>query len=399
MIYLDNQSTTRVDPRVIAAMLPTFETHYANAGSITHEMGITAAQMVEDASGVIAKALGCVPRELVFTSGATESNNLAIFGYCLRRFQSGHIVSVETEHKAVLDPLKKLERSGFEVTYLPVRSPSPAISSSEVGLIDLQQFEEAIRDDTIFVSIMLANNEIGVIQPLSKIAQICRQHDIVLHTDATQAVGHLSVDVNRLDVDLLSFSAHKFYGPKGVGGLYVRQHPRRTRLASQIEGGGQQYGVRSGTLNVTGIVGMAAALELALAELNAGESERRASLRERLYTRLTQIFGELPINGPDWRTPPGSKNRLAGNLNCQFPGFEGQSLMLGAPELAVSSGSACTAANPEPSHVLRALGLNIEQARSSIRFGIGRFNTEADIDRAAEMLAEASRGLKPTGSA
>jgi cysteine desulfurase len=396
MIYLDNQSTTRVDPRVVAAMMPTFDSHYGNAGSITHEMGISAAQLVEDAGGVIANALGCVPRELVFTSGATESNNLAIFGYCLRRFTAGHIISVETEHKAVLDPLKKLERAGFQVTYLPVCSVQRSSSAEDSGLVDLQQFEDAIRDDTIFASVMLVNNEIGAIQPLREIARLCRQHDIVLHTDATQAVGHLPVNVNQLDVDLLSFSAHKFYGPKGIGGLYVRQQQRRIRLASQIEGGGQQHGLRSGTLNVSGIVGMSAALALSLDELSSGESDRLAQLRDRLYSRLGAEFGELPINGPDWRTPNGKKNRLPGNLNCQFLGFEGQSLMLGAPELAVSSGSACTAAHPEPSHVLRALGLRIEQARSSIRFGIGRFNNQQDIDQAAEMLARSAQSLNKT---
>jgi cysteine desulfurase len=393
MIYLDNQSTTRVDPRVVQAMLPTFDVNYANAGSITHEMGITAAQMVEDASDLIAQGLGCVPRELVYTSGATESNNLAILGYCLRRFTSGHIISATTEHKAVLDPLKKLERAGFDITFLPVTQAARLRSGTIPGAIDLEQFEEAIRENTIFVTLMLANNEMGVIHPIHEIAHICRQHEIVLHTDATQAVGHLPVDVNQLDVDLLSFSAHKFYGPKGVGGLYVRQKNRRIRLASQIDGGGQQYGLRSGTLNVSGIVGMARALQLALDELATGEAERLAGLRALLYEKLCKTFGELPINGPDWRVSQQKRFRLPGNLNCQFPGFEGQSLMLAAPQLAVSSGSACTAANPEPSHVLSALGLKVEQSRSSIRFGIGRYNSESEIDAAAEMLAQASQTI------
>jgi cysteine desulfurase len=391
MIYLDNQSTTRVDPRVVSAMLPTFDTLYANAGSVTHEMGIAAAHLVDDSADTIARGLDCLPREIVFTSGATESNNLAIFGYCLRRFRSGHIITVSTEHKAVLDPIKKLERAGFQVTYLPVQPSSAQEIPGIPGKIDVDHFRDAIRDDTVFASVMMANNEIGVIQPLAEIADLCRNRNIVLHTDATQAVGHIPVSVSQLNVDLLSFSAHKFYGPKGIGGLYVRQQGRRIRLASQIEGGGQQHGLRSGTLNVSGIVGMARALELALNELNTNEPKRRAELRERLYAGLCQAFGSLPINGPDWRQPDQVKYRLSGNLNLQFPGFEGQSLMIGAPDLAVSSGSACTAANPEPSHVLRSLGLDIAQARSSIRFGIGRFNTEVEIDAAIEMLANAAK--------
>jgi cysteine desulfurase len=392
MIYLDNQSTTRVDPRVVDAMLPTFDSDYANAGSITHEMGIAAAHLVEDASGSIARQLGCLPREIVFTSGATESNNLAIFGYCLRRHTSGHIISVSTEHKAVLDPLKKLERAGFQVTYLPVQGANRGALGDVPGTIDLQRFEDAIQENTIFASVMLANNEIGVLQPIAEIAAICQRHEIVLHSDATQAVGQIDVNVERLGVDLMSFSAHKFYGPKGVGGLYVRQQGRRIRLASQIEGGGQQHGLRSGTLNVSGIVGMARALELAVDEMQTSESaiDRRVSLRAQLLTGLCRRFGELPINGPDIRSGVELPFRLPGNLNLQFPGFEGQTLMLGAPDLAVSSGSACTAANPEPSHVLLALGLDVPQARSSIRFGVGRFNSESDIDRACEMLARAA---------
>ncbi len=390
-IYLDNHSTTRVDPRVVEAMLPTFDVHYANAGSITHEMGIEAAHLVQDAADTIGNAIGALPRELVFTSGATESNNLAIFGYCLRRFTSGHIISVATEHKAIIDPLKKLERSGFEVTYLPVKNHLDP-NTAEQGLIDLNQFEDAIRENTIFATVMLANNEIGVIQPIALIAEICQKRGIVLHSDATQAVGQIAVDVDALGVDLLSFSAHKFYGPKGIGGLYVRQRGRRIRLVSLIDGGGQQHGLRSGTLNVPGIVGMAKALEIAIQEINRGSLAVRGTLRDRLYDGLCRVFGELPINGVDWRASAPLR-RLPGNLNCQFPGYEGQSLMLGAPDLAVSSGSACTAANPEPSHVLQALGLTVEQARSSIRFGIGRFNSEEEIDRAVQMLSDATKKI------
>lgn len=402
MIYLDNQSTTRVDPRVIAAMLPTFDLAYANPGSITHEAGIEAAEIVRASTETVAAAIGATPREIVFTSGATESNCLAIFGYCLRRQPNGeslvssrrHVVTVATEHKAILDPCSRLQRMGFDVTYLEVQKTG----SSQPGLIDLNQFADALRDDTMFVTIMLANNEIGVIQPLAEIAKICHHREIVLHTDATQAIGQIPVNVNQLGVDLLSFSAHKFYGPKGIGGLFVRQTDRRIRLSPQIEGGGQQLGRRSGTLNVTGIVGMATAIELAIEDLSTTEVNRKRELRARLYQRLVEGLGKLPINGgidfganSQALTSIESSIRLPGNLNVQFPGFEGQTLMLGAPNVAVSSGSACTAASPEPSHVLRSLGLTDEQVRSSLRFGIGRFNTNEEIDQAADQLIESAR--------
>lgn len=405
MIYLDNQATTRVDPRVVEAMLPLFDTHYGNSGSITHSMGIEAQEMVDQATHQIATVIGATGRELVYTSGATESNNLAVYGYCLRRRESGHIITVATEHKAVLDLVAKLERSGFEVTRLPVEPNS----SARAGLIDVNRFADAIRDDTFFASVMLANNEIGVIQPVAEIARICRQQEIAVHTDATQAVGKIPVDVNELDVDLLSFSAHKFYGPKGIGGLYVRQTDRRIRLASQIDGGGQQQRRRSGTLNVPGIIGMAKALEIAADEMSTAENQRKIALRKQLYDRLCEGLGELPINGTTLGTDltSGKENetgfdgpdllRLPGNLNCQFPGIDGHSLMAGTPNVAVSSGSACTAANPEPSHVLAALGLDEDEVRSSIRFGIGRFNTIEEIEKAAEELIESANRLGGLG--
>jgi cysteine desulfurase len=379
-------------------MLPTFDSLYGNAGSITHEIGLSASDLVEDATATIGNAIGCKNSELVMTSGATESNNLAIYGYCLRRRTSGHIITVATEHKAVLDPLAKLQKRGFEITYLPVKQAG----DMKAGLIDLDQFADAVRDDTFFASVMLANNEIGVIQPLKKISSICRDHDIVLHTDATQAIGNLPVDVNDLDVDLLSLSAHKFYGPKGVGALYVRQSGRRIRLSSQIDGGGQQHNRRSGTLNVSGIVGMARAIELCLDELESGANDHKRDLRDRIHLGLSELLGDIPVNGPSLVPPEepsghsiqGSSTRLSGNLNCQFPGIDGNSLMTGASGVAMSSGSACTAAEPEPSHVLKALGLNEDQVRSSIRLGIGRFNTADEIENAVGQIADTVQKLR-----
>ncbi len=389
-IYLDNQSTTRVDPRVVEAMLPTFDTDYGNAGSITHEIGLSASDLVEDSMTTIAKALGCKDNEVVMTSGATESNNLAIYGYCLRRRKSGHIITVATEHKAVLNPMAKLQKQGFDVTYLPVKQ----FGDPSAGLIDLDQFADAIRDDTFFASVMLANNEVGVIQPFKQISALCHQHGIVLHSDATQAIGNLPVDVDDLDVDMLGLSAHKFYGPKGIGALYVRQTGRRIRLASQIDGGGQQLGRRSGTLNVSGIVGMARAIEICAAELASDEPIRKRELRDRIHIRLSQILGELPVNGPSLEHSFDKPMRLDGNLNCQFPGIDGHSMMTGASGVAMSSGSACTAAEPEPSHVLKALGLDEDQVRSSIRFGIGRFNTPDEIEVAIDQIADSVKKLR-----
>ncbi len=387
MIYLDHHATTPVDPRVLEAMLPWFSQKFGNPGSINHALGREAAEAVEQARHTIATALGANQREIVFTSGATESNNLALRGVCDReeRGSRRHIVSVKTEHKAVLDPLARLARRGFDVTLLDV---TPA-GSPEAGLLDVQRLVDALRPDTLLVSVMLANNEIGVIQPLAEIGAICHQRGILLHCDATQAVGKRPVDVNHLQVDLLSFSAHKLYGPKGVGGLYVRRSGPRVTLAPQIDGGGQEGGRRSGTLNPPGIIGLATALEIACAERDE-ENARLAQLRARLWQQLSQLPG-VHLNGPALDHP---ELRLAGNLNVSFEGVDGEALMMGITDVAVSSGSACTTANPEPSHVLRALGLPDRLVRASLRFGLGRFNTADEIDAAAAHVIEVVQRLR-----
>jgi len=386
-VYMDNHATTRVDPRVVEAMLPLFHSQYGNAGSTSHVFGWDAKEAVDRARESIALAIGATPREIVFTSGATESNNLAIRGCADRtRRRGNHIISVMTEHKAVLDPLSQLARRGFEVTLLPVRQ----MGDAQAGILDVQRVADAIRDDTLLVSVMLANNEIGVIQPLAEIGAICKQRGVLLHSDATQAIGKMSVDVERLQVDLLSFSAHKLYGPKGVGGLYVRRRAPQVRLTSQIDGGGQEGGRRSGTLNVPGIVGLATAVKLGLEEMEA-ESARLAELRDCLFKGLTGAIEHVTLNGPSLVN---SNLRLAGNLSCSFADVDGEALMMSMRDLCVSSGSACTSANPEPSHVLRALGLSDDLTRASLRFGIGRFNTREDVDFAIGLLTEAVHRLR-----
>jgi cysteine desulfurase len=395
MIYLDNHATTRVDPRVVEVLAEMYSQHYANAGSVTHESGRGVAERVTAATYSLAACLGAQPEEIVITSGATESNNLALLGACLhprvRDGQRRKVISLETEHRAVLDPLKRLEQAGFDVQLLPVHPQTGNSSAAEgqPGVVDLERLAAAIDDRTLLVSVMLANNEIGVVQPLRQIAELCQRHGVWLHSDATQAVGRMPVDVQDLQVDLLSFSAHKFYGPKGVGGLYVRQAPRRIRLQSQIVGGGQQGNRRSGTLNSPGIVAMATALELCR-DAAGQEWPRVRGLRDRLYQLLGNEVPTLELNGPRLDD---EQLRLGGNLNCAFLPVEGQSLMLAVPELAVSSGSACTSAEMRPSHVLRGLGLSDERARSSLRFGIGRFTTEAEIEQAARWLGAALRQL------
>lgn len=387
MIYLDNQATTPVDPRVIQAMLPMMTDYFANAGSITHESGRHVAELVADATISVAKNLGCNADEIVFTSGATESNNLALLGLLTHPRQSRRqIVSCVTEHRAILDPLKRLEQFGFEVILLPVKGRDQI----DAGLIDLEHLSRVVGANTAMVTIMLANNEIGVIQPMREIAAICRRHDAWLHTDATQSVGRMPVNVQELDVDLLSFSAHKFYGPKGIGGLVVRSAPRRVRLQSQILGGGQQENRRSGTLNTPGIIGMSTALELSLSD-SEHEWPRIQQLRDRLFRKLSDGIDGVVLNGPPLAD---HVLRLGNNLNCSFWPIEGQSLMLACPELAVSSGSACTSAEARPSHVLRALGMADDMARSSLRFGIGRFNSETEIDQAADWLIAANQQLR-----
>ncbi len=405
MIYLDHHATTPLDPEALAAMLPMMTDHFANAGSITHEAGREVAEIVDQSLIELSRLIGAASDELVITSGATESNNLALFGVCLHpRQKRRKIVSLVSEHKAVLDPLKRLEQMGFEVVMLPVADNSQSIP----GQVDLDLMRAAIDDNTAIASIMLANNEIGTIQPLRQIAELCHQRGCLLHTDATQAVGRIAIDVDQLDVDLLSFSAHKFYGPKGVGGLFVRNRGRRVKLLGQIVGGGQQQNLRSGTLNSAGLIGMTAALRKCYRLNNWLENPNRvgleqtsiAMLRNRLYERLRNSIDLLQLNGP--QLPATAQmhigdyelNRLAGNLNLCFYPIEGQSLMLELPMVAMSSGSACTSADPRPSHVLEAIGLSVEQSRSSLRFGIGRTNTEQEIDLASEMLIAAARKLR-----
>ncbi len=362
MIYLDHHATTPLDSDAMAAMLPMMTEHFANAGSITHEAGRAVAQQIDGALGELAIMLGASEDEIVVTSGATESNNLALFGVCLHpRQKRRKIVSLVTEHKAVLDPLRRLQTMGFEVILLPVEDRSSSIP----GRVDLDRLRSVIDEHTAIVTVMLANNEIGTIQPLKEIADLCHAQDCLLHTDATQAFGRMPVNVDALDADLLSFSAHKFYGPKGVGGLFVRSRGRRVKLQSQIVGGGQQQNLRSGTLNTAGLVGMTAALKKCYL-LNGwfenpseiGEEQKRiAGLRDRLYTALSVGLEGVILNGPALHTPktPGEWIRLAGNLNLCFYPVEGQSLMLETPGLAVSSGSACTSADPRPSHVWNRL--------------------------------------------
>lgn len=397
-IYLDHHATTPMDPLVFDAMLPWMREYYANPGSTTHEAGRYAKQQIELAIASIGHFFGATADDVVITSGATESNNLAVFGICLHpRQKRRKIVSVTTEHHAMLGPLRKLERQGFEVEWVPVLQHP----SADAGMVDLQKMVEAIDERTALVSVMLANNEIGVVQPLTAIVERCVRYGVVLHTDASQAVGRLDVNIADLGVDLLSFSAHKIYGPKGVGGLILSSARRNQRLAPQIVGGGQQNNLRSGTLNTTGIIGLAKSLEVALQRREVDVAKAWA-LRSRLWQSLSNQIDGLRINGPEWNDcPPSSdgsrkelqKRRLAANLNICFPKVDGQSLMLEAPALAVSSGSACTSANPEASHVLLNIGRNEDEARGSIRFGIGRFNTETEIDHASEMLIKAYRKL------
>ena len=382
-LYLDYHATTPVDPRVVEAMLPWFTERFGNAGSINHPWGYEAAEAVARARSTIAAALGATAREVIFTSGATESNNLAILGLARRTpAQRRHVVLPRTEHPSVLDPVRFLQRQGWRVSWVSVRQHG----SPEAGLVDLDHLEQCLREHpTALVCVMLANNEIGVIQPLPQIVQLAHRYGAVVHCDATQALGRVPVNASELGVDLLSFSAHKFYGPKGVGGLYLRRRDPPLRLEPLLFGGGHENRLRSGTLNVPGIVGMARALELAVAELPE-ESQRLAELRDLLFSELQQRLGAaVVLHGPalDRR-----RLRLANNLNCGFPDVDGDALLAGlASQVAVSSGSACSTAEPEPSHVLRALGLPERQVRASLRFGLGRFTTREHIHRAAEAVA------------
>jgi cysteine desulfurase len=377
-IYMDYHATTPVDPRVLSAMLPYFSEKFGNAASRNHSFGWEAKEAVDRARRQIADLIGATPEEIIFTSGATESDNLAIKGVAEMYAERGnHIVTAPTEHKAVLDTCKKLAKRGCQITYLPVQSS---------GLIDLDQLRQAITDKTILITIMHANNEIGVLQPIAEIGRIARERGVLFHTDATQSVGKVPVDVNRDNIDLLSLSGHKIYGPKGIGALYVRRKNPRVQIASQMDGGGHERGMRSGTLNVTGIVGLGEACAICQREMPE-ESQRLASLRDRLKDRLLAELEEVYINGT-------MDSRLPNNLNMSFNYVEGESLLMGIKDVAVSSGSACTSATLEPSYVLKALGVSDELAHTSIRFGLGRFNTAEEVDYVAGRVVEAVNKLR-----
>jgi cysteine desulfurase len=425
---MDYNSTTPLDPRVREAMLP-FETdQFGNAASRSHQYGWVAEEAVEYAREQVAALIGATPAEIIFTSGATEGDNLALKGVAHMygmtkaekllidtvakghvegtiadaeslippRFGSldleeiaklgarevfknrgDHIITVETEHKAVLDSAKRLEKEGFRVTYLKVKSD---------GLISLKELENAISDETILVSVMFANNEIGVIQPVHEIGAICRRHKVLFHTDAVQAVGKVPIDVNEMNIDLLCISGHKMYGPKGVGALYVRRRKPRVRLEAVIDGGGHERGMRSGTLNVAGIVGLGKSAELCRQEM-AEEAERLVGLRRRFWDRLSSQLDEIHINGHE-------ENRLPGNINISFAFVEGEAMMMAIKDVAVSSGSACTSASLEPSYVLRALGVGDDLAHSSIRFGMGRFTTDEEVDFVADLVIDRVKKLR-----
>jgi len=382
-IYLDNHSTTPMDPRVLESMLPYFTEKFGNAASRNHAFGWDAEEGVEAARKQIAKLIHADAKEIVFTSGATESNNLALKGVVEMYHEKGdHIITSSTEHRAVLDTAKALEaKRGVKVTYLPV---------DKFGMVNPEDVRNAITDKTILISVMFANNEIGTINPVKAIGKIAKEKGILFHCDATQGVGKVPIDVQDMGIDLMSFSAHKIYGPKGVGALYVRRGRPRVRLVAQMDGGGHERGNRSGTLNVPGVVGFARALELYERE-GAAENARILGLRRRLYDRLTARLERVDLNG-DW------ERRLPGNLNVSFAFVEGEAMMMAIKDVAVSSGSACTSASLEPSYVLRAMGLDEDLAHSSIRFGIGRFNTEEEIDYVAERVSaevERLRAMSP----
>jgi len=377
-IYFDNHSTSPMDPRVLEAMLPYFTDRFGNAASRNHKYGWEAEEAVEIARKQIADLVGASPKEIVFTSGATESDNLAIKGAAyMYREKGDHIITAVTEHKAVIDTCKRLEKEGFKVTYLPVRKD---------GLIDLDQLRAAITGKTTLISIMAANNEIGVLQPMGEIGAIAKEKGVLFHTDAVQAVGKVPFDVNASNVHLASLTAHKIYGPKGVGALYVRRRNPRVLLTPIIDGGGHERGMRSGTLNVPGIVGFGKAAEICRLEM-AGEGARIRAMRDRLNQKLHEGLDELYINGS-------MEQRLPGNLNISFAYVEGESLLMGINDVAVSSGSACTSASLEPSYVLKALGAGDELAHSSIRFGLGRFNTDEEVDYVVAKLVSVVSKLR-----
>jgi cysteine desulfurase len=381
-IYMDNHATTPLDPRVLEAMMPYLTGIFGNAASRNHSFGWEAEQGVEKAREQIARLIGATSKEIIFTSGATESTNLALKGVAeMYRERGNHIITEVTEHKATLDTCKRLEKSGFRVTYLPVQAD---------GLVDIEDLERAIvtegPDKTILVSIMYANNEIGVIQSIQAIGKLCHEKGIIFHCDAVQAVGKIPVNVLTDNIDLMSISGHKIYGPKGVGALYVRRRNPRVQLAEQINGGGHERGMRSGTLNVPGIVGLGAACEICQNEM-AAEATRELELRDYLKTKLENALDYVQVNG-------NMEHHLPGNLNMSFVYVEGESLLMGINDIAVSSGSACTSATLEPSYVLKALGLGDDVAHSSIRFGLGRFNTKAEVDYVSDKIIDVVQHLR-----
>jgi len=377
-IYLDNNATTQVAPEVLEEMLPYFKGTFGNAASRNHEFGWRAEEGVELARERVAKLIGATAKEIIFTSGATESDNLAIKGVAeMYREKGNHIITCVTEHKAVLDTCKRLEKYGYRVTYLPVQKD---------GLIAPEDLKRAMDDKTILVTIMFANNEIGVLQPVEEIGKLCHEKGVLFHSDATQAIGKVPVNVTKQNIDIMSISAHKMYGPKGVGALYVRRKNPRVQLAAIIDGGGHERGMRSGTLNVPGIVGLGKACDIAMNEMPQ-ESCRLAGLRNRLRDKILAGLDDAYINGS-------KEHRLPGNLNMSFLYVEGESLLMGINDIAVSSGSACTSATLEPSYVLKALGLGDDLAHSSIRFGLGRFNTEAEVDYVAERIITTVKKLR-----
>ena len=377
-IYFDNHATTQVDPRVVQAMLPYFTEKFGNAASRNHPFGWAGEEAVENARVQVASLIGATPKEIIFTSGATESDNLMIKGVAeMYREKGNHIITQAIEHKAVLDTCKRLEKDGFEVTYLPV---------GKDGRVNPEDVRKAITPKTILITIMYANNEIGIINPVQEIGKIAKEHGVFFASDGVQAVGKIPVDVQKDNIDLLAISAHKIYGPKGVGALYVRRRNPRVQLAAIIDGGGHERGMRSGTLNVPGIVGLGAACEIAQKEM-AQESVRLAKLRDRLKAGLEAKLDEVFVNGS-------LEHRLPNNLNMSFAYVEGESLLMGINDIAVSSGSACTSATLEPSYVLKALGVGEDLAHTSIRFGLGRFNTEEEVDYVTDKMVTVVKKLR-----
>jgi len=377
-IYMDNHATTQVDPRVLEAMLPYFGDKFGNAASRNHSFGWVGEEAVENARAQVASLIGATPKEIVFTSGATESDNLMIKGVAeMYREKGNHIITQAIEHKAVLDTCKRLEKYGYEVTYLPVQRD---------GRVDPEDVRKAIKPTTILITIMYANNEIGVINPIQEIGKIAKERGIIFAVDGVQAVGKIPVDVQKDNIDILAISAHKIYGPKGVGALYVRRRNPRVQLSAVIDGGGHERGMRSGTLNVPGIVGLGKACEVAQQEM-AQEGARLLALRERLRKGLEAKLDEVFINGS-------MEHRLPNNLNMSFAYVEGESLLMGINDIAVSSGSACTSATLEPSYVLKALGVGEDLAHTSIRFGLGRFNTEEEVDYVIEKMVQVVSKLR-----